>query len=77
MPAFDLGDRYRIGLEMERLEIVRDNGTEVATALLQQSYIDQAQIVFTTLSGTAGCDIFLADEVWSANLFDHIVAYSG
>ncbi|SPQ99256.1 unnamed protein product (mitochondrion) [Plasmodiophora brassicae] len=46
-------ERYRILLERQRLEIVRDHNRESACTLLQRSFLDEAQIVFSTLSGTA------------------------
>eukprot|EP00474_Spongospora_subterranea_P004153 CRZ04611.1 hypothetical protein [Spongospora subterranea] len=66
-------ERYRIGLEYQRLEMVRDNRKEVANARLQESFLDQAQIVFSTLSGTQsrflagsgsqrGFDVCIIDE---------------
>lgn len=51
--------RYRIGLELHRLGIVRTYDRRLATDHLRKSYFDEAQIVFTTLSGS--CSRFLLD----------------
>ena len=66
-------DRYRIGLELHRLSIVRDYDRGTARDHLRKSFFDEAQIVFTTLSGSAsrflldmhstrGFDICVVDE---------------
>jgi hypothetical protein len=51
--------RYRIGLELHRLGIVRSYDKRIATDHLRKSYFDEAQIVFTTLSSS--CSRFLLD----------------